>query len=243
MIVNFNQYEDNYMNMKSEISSIGKGIILSMAVLITASAFLCAESCGKVGKLEYKADDGCGFKKRTCCEDGNWSDWDGECSAECNSNEYSTEGCGPCEMKDCDGNRHWGKCTSIWELGRYDLIYGKYKAACCASIDAYSEGAHWPLAKIEYEKASRCYNTRFQYYSNIMNTTYFGNGYELPDCPYSFNPLNPYDIQRHTDCFDENTIGSYVYKKLGSLYSGYFCKLAVGKNDYGEPNYEIWECK
>ena len=223
-----------------------KKLILTMMTMSILSTFCYAESCKGSGlEKEYKSDEGiCTYQTRTCCTNGEWSDWGEECSsADCVSGQESTEGCGPCEIKECDYYGHWGKCTSIWELGRYDLIYGKYKAACCASIDAYSEGAHWPLAKIEYYKASRCYNTRFQYYSNIMNTTYFGNGYELPDCPYSFNPLNPDEIKTHTNCFDENTIGSYVYKTLGSLYSGYFCKLAVGKNDYGEPNYEIWQCK
>ena len=220
-----------------------KKIMLAIALIILVSVFCYAESCKDSGlEKEYKSDEGnCTYQTRTCCTNGEWSDWGEDCSsADCVSGQESTEDCGPCEIKECDYYGHWGKCKSIWELGRYDLIYGKYKAACCASIDAYEEGAHWPLAKTEYPNASRCYPTRCIYYSDFR---WCGSWNDLPDCPYSFNSLNPSDIQRHTDCFDEDTIDSYVKRNIGKYEIGYYCRLAVGKNDYGEPNYEIWQCK
>lgn len=56
-------------------------IILMVAVIFTASIFCYADSCKDSGlEKEYKADEeNCTYQTRTCCKDGTWSDWDGEC--------------------------------------------------------------------------------------------------------------------------------------------------------------------
>ena len=41
------------------------------------------------GQVQYKASGSCGTSERTCCSDGTWSDWDGECggSSSCGTNQ------------------------------------------------------------------------------------------------------------------------------------------------------------
>ncbi len=41
------------------------------------------------GQKEYKPSGSCGTSERTCCSDGTWSDWDGECggSSSCGTNQ------------------------------------------------------------------------------------------------------------------------------------------------------------
>ena len=60
-------------------------VILSVAAVLLGITFVCAESCkDSPVKVEYKADEAnCGYQKRTCCEDGEWSDWDKACIKKC----------------------------------------------------------------------------------------------------------------------------------------------------------------
>ena len=56
-------------------------ILLAMLAVLLGVTFTYGESCKKSPiKVEYKAaEDSCTYQTRTCCEDGNWSDWDGKC--------------------------------------------------------------------------------------------------------------------------------------------------------------------
>ena len=58
-----------------------KKIILTMAVLLGVT-LVNADSCkDSPVKKEYKANEAsCSYQTRTCCEDGNWSDWDKACT-------------------------------------------------------------------------------------------------------------------------------------------------------------------
>ena len=57
-------------------------IILTMIAVLTGITLSYAESCkDSPVKVEYKDDiPNCTTHKRTCCDDGTWSDWDRECS-------------------------------------------------------------------------------------------------------------------------------------------------------------------
>ena len=58
-----------------------KKFILSVLAICLVTTFVYAESCKDSQlKVEYKDDiPNCTTHKRTCCEDGNWSEWDKEC--------------------------------------------------------------------------------------------------------------------------------------------------------------------
>ena len=58
-----------------------KKIILMVIAVLTGITLSYAESCkDSAVKTEYKPDiENCKSQKRTCCEDGNWSDWDADC--------------------------------------------------------------------------------------------------------------------------------------------------------------------
>ena len=60
-----------------------KKFILTMTVILSASVLVFAESCSTVGSTDkkYTPQGDCDYKTetRTCCEDGNWSEWDKEC--------------------------------------------------------------------------------------------------------------------------------------------------------------------
>ena len=58
-----------------------KKLILTMIAVLLGVTFIYAEGCkDSPVQTEYKTEDSdCGFKKRTCCYDGNWSGWDEAC--------------------------------------------------------------------------------------------------------------------------------------------------------------------
>ena len=60
-----------------------KKIVLTMFAVLFSVALSYAERCkDSPVKVEYRADEGnCNYQTRTCCEDGNWSDWGKECGS------------------------------------------------------------------------------------------------------------------------------------------------------------------
>ena len=66
-----------------------KKIMLAIALIILVSVFCYAESCKDSGlEKEYKSDEGnCTYQTRTCCENGEWSDWGEECKV-CGPRKY-----------------------------------------------------------------------------------------------------------------------------------------------------------
>ena len=61
-------------------------VILSISAIIIMSVFCCAESCSRIGAKDkkYTPQSDCTYKTetRTCCDNGEWSEWDKECSCE-----------------------------------------------------------------------------------------------------------------------------------------------------------------
>lgn len=65
--------------------------------------FTTGDNCVK-GRVQYRQNGSCGTSSRTCCSDGNWSDWDKTCSGSSN-----------CTSVQCwDGNR----CVDKEEVSR-----------------------------------------------------------------------------------------------------------------------------
>ena len=93
-----------------------KRIILSILAICVMSALANAESCTSVGATDkkYTPEGECSYKTqtRTCCENGNWSDWDKGCDNKqvCEEGEEKMEsmdvwgnGSGPLGKKWCKG--------------------------------------------------------------------------------------------------------------------------------------------
>ena len=131
-----------------------KKICLTIIVVLAVITLSYAESCSDVGTTEnkYTAQGDCNYKTqtRTCCEDGNWSDWDEECKV-CGEGECWNGSM--CEKPQtsllCKSYKNkWGvvggsltrkaTCTSNgWS-------YGEWKGDCqCA------EGLRWYKDKME----------------------------------------------------------------------------------------------
>ena len=78
-----------------------KKIVLTMLIMSVLSAFVYAESCS-VGTTDkkYTPQGDCDYKTetRTCCEDGNWSEWDKTCKPKYKECEEGDEGTATVEL-------------------------------------------------------------------------------------------------------------------------------------------------
>lgn len=133
---------------------------LGFIVLICISAMGFAETCSTVGETQNKyTASGCGYttQTRTCCSNGNWSDWDKDCACSgaecCSSNqcwngseceEYLKDKCGTeavmrysiCRYNSGDGFG-WAyvcQCSSNGQTG----TYGNNDTVTCPDLSCSS---------------------------------------------------------------------------------------------------------
>ena len=161
------------------------------------------------GQVQYKASGSCGTSERTCCSDGTWSDWDGECggSSSCGTNQCWNGS--KCEAKGETSTSCVGRVqeTTGGTLTRTATCYsgsgwsyGSWKATCtCPSGSTWTGSGLSGYCRGNYSWS--CTNHQESYYCNGANTVSpnedcynYGEtatGYESPEeysggmCTYS----------------------------------------------------------
>ena len=123
-----------------------KKVILSILAICVMSALANAESCTPVGATDKKyTPSGCDYKTetRTCCEDGNWSEWNKDCpKVACKEDECLRDG--KCEKKlSCTGTKGSSDCSKLSREYSSGTAYKTRTVTDNCGVCKYSEWSEW----------------------------------------------------------------------------------------------------
>ena len=186
-----------------------KKIMLAIALIILVSVFCYAESCKGSGlEKEYKSDEGnCTYQTRTCCENGEWSDWGEECKV-CGEGE-----CWNGSM--CEKSQTSLLCTSY--ENNWGVVGGSLTREATCTSNGWSYG--------EWEGYCQCEEGLSWYKNKCVTYVYVTHiePYTVPSVG-SYNDLAACNDARSKSVNNHNSEG-YIRTDLS-----YQC---TGLNDYG----------